>query len=277
MSPRAVARDTLAAIAADLTALLAGFIRHGLRVKSAQMLAGIAALAPEHLSTNPRSHLSQHLTVPLRAPSAPAGPQSYPRHALTIASAGKDVGDPHAIFPSLRCSRASPPSRPRTSPASLPRSHLLQHLTVSLRVPSAPADGPPSYPTHALPIAPAGKDVGSPYAIFPVHAVVLAAYCATLPRCSRSAPAHSHSSVSLPVLPLPLPSPQAFAIRHGFMYTHRPAPALPTLLLLPPAFLVFLERPSNAQDAAHTAILSTLVSSTARHTLAACMAPLRAT
>ncbi|KAJ7130511.1 hypothetical protein C8R44DRAFT_775635 [Mycena epipterygia] len=164
---------------------------------------------------------------------------------------------------------------PSHLPTTLPRSHLPQHLTVPLRAPSGHAAGPPSYPTHALAISPSGKDVGSPHAIFPVHAVVLAAHCAALPRLPR--PAHSsHASlVALSVLPLTLPSPQAFAILHNFMYTHRLAPALASLLPLPPAFLASLERPStshsrsHSQDAAHAAILSALASGTARHSLAA--------
>ncbi|KAJ7079025.1 hypothetical protein C8R44DRAFT_754741 [Mycena epipterygia] len=71
-----------------------------------------------------------------------------------------------------------PPPRPLAPPHHLPRSHLPQHLTV----PSARRPRPPSSLTHALTIAPAGKDVGGPHAIFPVHAVVLAAHCAALPR-----------------------------------------------------------------------------------------------
>ncbi|KAJ7084686.1 hypothetical protein C8R44DRAFT_894125 [Mycena epipterygia] len=131
---------------------------------------------------------------------------------------------------------------------ALPRSHLLQR--------SAPTAGRPSYPSHTLAIAPAGNDVGGPHAIFPVHTVVLAAHCAALPPLPR--PAHSSHASS------------AFAILHGFMYTHRLA-----LLPLSPAFLASLERPSNShshsnsQDAAHAAIPSALTSGTTCLTLAA--------
>ncbi|KAJ7130493.1 hypothetical protein C8R44DRAFT_872287 [Mycena epipterygia] len=129
-----------------------------------------------------------------------------------------------------------------------------QHLTVpSARRPRLPTV-PPSSLTHALAIAPAGKDVGAPHAIFPVHAVVLAAHCAPPP-----SPASRHLKLSSLVLPMPLArlSPQTFAILHGFLSP------------LPPAFLASLERPSNAQDATYATILSALASGTARHTLAA--------
>ncbi|KAJ7291486.1 hypothetical protein C8J57DRAFT_1705080 [Mycena rebaudengoi] len=189
-----VARDNIVAAAPDLANVPSEFIRHGLRAKAPQMLAGIAALAPSHLpSTLPKSHLPATLTIPLRAPSAP-GPQSYPTHALAIT--------PHAK------------------------------------------------PSHS------DRDV--PATIFPVHAVVLAAHCAALPRlppARHPAP----STAYLPVLPLALPSPQAFAILHAFMYTHRLDAALQSLLPLPPAFLAGLS---------HATVLAALATPAARHQLA---------
>ncbi|KAJ7130454.1 hypothetical protein C8R44DRAFT_872255 [Mycena epipterygia] len=195
---------------------------------------------------------------------------------ITHLLSGRRISD--IVSPTLGPRRR--PRRPRRRPghrrplAVAPPHHPTHRLPPrTLRA----CRGPASYSTHALAIAPAGKDVGGPYAIFPVHAVVLAAHCATLRRCSRPAPAHSHSSVSLPALPLALPSPQAFAILHGFMYTHYLAPAFAALLPLPFAFLASLERLSNAQDTAHAAILCALATGTARHTLATCTAPPRAT
>ncbi|KAJ6573022.1 hypothetical protein DFH09DRAFT_1312303 [Mycena vulgaris] len=79
------------------------------------------------------------------------------------------------------------------------------------------------------------------YAIFPVHAVMLAAHCTKLPRLPPSAPAGSSrtASATLPVLPRTLPSLHAFAILHAFMYTHHLAPASvapPPHLFLPQEF-----------------------------------------
>ncbi|KAJ7825827.1 hypothetical protein B0H14DRAFT_3110722 [Mycena olivaceomarginata] len=94
----------------------------------------------------------------------------------------------------------------------------------------------PTYPTHALAIGlPVSKSSPSPadapQAVFPVHAVVLAAHCAKLPRLPPASPPSSRSSsITLPVLPLALPSPQAFAILHAYMYTHRIDAALGALL-----------------------------------------------
>ncbi|KAJ7130505.1 hypothetical protein C8R44DRAFT_872296 [Mycena epipterygia] len=67
---------------------------------------------------------------------------------------------------------------PSHLPTTLPPSHLPEHFTVPQRAPSAPATGPPSYSTHTLAIAPAGKNVGGPHATFPVRAV-LADHCAS--------------------------------------------------------------------------------------------------
>ncbi|KAJ6573033.1 hypothetical protein DFH09DRAFT_1261028 [Mycena vulgaris] len=200
-----IARDALLAAAPDLSNVPAEFIRHGLRAKAPQMLAGITALAPSHLPTSiPRSHLPAALNVPLRA---------------------------------------------------------------------SPGAAPVSYPTHALAIAPVAKgksgerDVA--HTIFPVHAVVLAAHCAKLPRLPPSAPSGRTASATLPVLPLTLPSPHAFAIIHTFMYTHRLAPALTALLPLPPAFLASASsRGRSGEELTHATLLATLASPPALHALA---------
>ncbi|KAF7343299.1 Clampless protein 1 [Mycena venus] len=200
-----ISRDALAAAAPELAAVPAEFIRHGLRAKSPQMQAGIAALAPSHL------------------------------------------------------------------PPSIPRSHLPQALTVPLRAPPPGAPAPPSYPTHALAIAPPAKSSSgerdAPQAIFPVHAVVLAAHCAKIPRLPSPPRTHSASaSVTLPVLPLALPSPQAYSILHAFMYTHRLDAALASLLPMPPAFLESLCSTSQTPASVVAAALNTPA---VRHTLAA--------
>ncbi|KAJ7123423.1 hypothetical protein C8R44DRAFT_875622 [Mycena epipterygia] len=70
---------------------------------------------------------------------------------------------PPPSFPPTSSATACAPSPPkcsRTTVATLPRSHLPQHLTI----PCARPAGPPSYPTHAI-------------FKFPVHAVVLALRC----------------------------------------------------------------------------------------------------
>ncbi|KAF7343293.1 Clp1-like protein [Mycena venus] len=108
-----------------------------------------------------------------------------------------------------------PALAPSHLPPSIPPSYLPQALTVPLRAPPPGAPALPSCPTHALAIAPPAKSSSgerdAPQAIFPVHAVVLAAHCAKIPRLPSSPRAHSASAaVTLPVLPLALPSPQAF-------------------------------------------------------------------
>jgi hypothetical protein len=104
----------------------------------------------------------------------------------------------------------------------------------------------------------------APQAVFPVHAVVLAAHCAKLPRLPPASPPSSRSSsITLPVLPLALPSPQAFAILHAYMYTHRIDAALGALLPLPPAFLASL---ASSQDPS-AALAAALAQPSTRHAL----------
>ncbi|KAJ6573048.1 hypothetical protein DFH09DRAFT_1459403 [Mycena vulgaris] len=178
----------------------------------------------------------------------------------------------HCLRP--RCSTASQPSRPRISPTFLPRSHLPAALTVPLR--ASPGSNPVSYPTHALAITPASEGKGggehdAAHAIFPVHALVLAAHCADLPRLPPCTPADSSrtASATLHVLPLTLPSPHAFAILHALMYTHRLPPALAALLPLPPAFLPSASSHGRSgEELTHATLLATLASPPALHTLA---------
>ncbi|KAJ7079023.1 hypothetical protein C8R44DRAFT_895796 [Mycena epipterygia] len=191
-------------------------------------------------------------------------PPAFTRDAL--AAAASDLAAVPAEF--IRKERSGHRrSRPRTSHPSAVAAPVTHHCVPACT--AALAADPPSYPTHALAIAPAGKDVGAPHATFSVHCASHTSR--TLP--SRPGPANSPSSMSLPVLSLALPSPQAIAILHGLQ---RLTSALTTLLLLPPAFLASLKRPSKShdshsrsQDAAHTAILAALTSGTTRYTFPA--------
>ncbi|KAJ7151312.1 hypothetical protein C8R43DRAFT_1190717 [Mycena crocata] len=129
---------------------------------------------------------------------------------------------------------------PSHLPTSLPRSHLPPALTIPIRASSSSGNGHSSYPTHALVIGSSSSKHGqapdAQQSLFPVHAVVLAAHCAKLPRLPPPARSSSSSAV-LPVCPLALPSPQAFSILHAFMYTHRLDAALSALLPLPASFI----------------------------------------
>ncbi|KAJ6573073.1 hypothetical protein DFH09DRAFT_857695, partial [Mycena vulgaris] len=158
-------------------------------------------------------------------------------------------------------------------PTYLPRSHVPAAFSVPLRAFLGP--NYVSYPTHALAIASAakgkGRQAGGEHPIFPVHAVVLTAHCAKLPRLPPSAPAgYSRTAgATLPVLPLTLPSPHASALLHVFMYTRRLAPALTALLPLPPTF--FSSSSSHgrsAEELTHSTLPATLTSPPALHALA---------
>ncbi|KAJ7856784.1 hypothetical protein B0H13DRAFT_2254618 [Mycena leptocephala] len=129
-----ISRDALATAAPELAAVPTEFIRHGLRAKSPQMQASIAALAPSHLPPSlPCSHLPSALTVPLHAPpaSAPA-PPSYPTHALAIAPQPPKCTQPdpaqlqtifpvHAVVLAAHCAkllRLPAPLRSHSGPAA---------------------------------------------------------------------------------------------------------------------------------------------------------------
>ncbi|TFK75572.1 hypothetical protein BDN72DRAFT_831850 [Pluteus cervinus] len=120
-------------------------------------------------------------------------------------------------------------------PSSLPRSHVPKSLAVPLR--SAPTPDP-SYPTHILAVCPAKSASGADQAaLFPVHALVLASHCASLPRLPSSSAQASQSAVTLPVIPLSLPSPAAFSILNSYMYTHRLDTVLKALFPVPSTFV----------------------------------------
>ncbi|KAJ7151301.1 hypothetical protein C8R43DRAFT_924179 [Mycena crocata] len=128
-----VSRDALAAASPELASVPAEFIRHGLRTKTPQMMAGISALAPSHLPTSlPRSHLPPALTIPIRSVSSSPHP-SYPTHALAIGSSSSKHGQAldahqslfpvHAVVLTVHCAklpRLPPPARSSSSRAVLP-------------------------------------------------------------------------------------------------------------------------------------------------------------
>ncbi|KAJ6565508.1 hypothetical protein DFH09DRAFT_1314806 [Mycena vulgaris] len=112
-----IGRHALLAAAPELSGLPAELIRHGLRAKPPQMLAGIAALAPSHLPTSlPRSHLPAALSVPLRAPPGKGGERVavhtiFPVQAVVLAAH-------YAKLP--RLAPSAPGGSSRTASATLP-------------------------------------------------------------------------------------------------------------------------------------------------------------
>ncbi|TFK29486.1 hypothetical protein FA15DRAFT_631880 [Coprinopsis marcescibilis] len=144
---------------------------------------------------------------------------------------------------------------PRSAlPTSITRSHLPSLIPVAV----TPTHPQPTYPTHALAVSssktPSGKDS---LMIFPVHSLVLASHCSSLPRLPQAVQP-SGNTLNLPVLPLALPSPAAFTILHQFMYHHRLDAVLKALFPLPSAFL---------HNLSHHTVQSTLASGTLLHQL----------
>ncbi|KAJ7639724.1 clp1-like protein [Mycena polygramma] len=213
---------------------------------------------PRNLERPPFTDISRD-ALAAAAPELAAVPAEFIRHGLRAKAHQMQAGIA-ALAPSHL-------------PQSIPRSHLPAALTVPLRAPQPGSPASPSYPTHALAIAPPPKsshsDRDAPQAIFPVHAVVLAAHCAKLPRLPPQPRAPSSAALTLPVLPLALPSPQAFAILHAYMYTHRLDAALASLLPFPPAFLESLSGRGRGEHPPAAVVSAALGTPAVRHTLAA--------
>ncbi len=101
-------------------------------------------------------------------------------------------------------------------------------------------------PTHVLAIH-ASQQTSTPntgkskVTLFPIHAIILAAFCASLPALPHSRPtipdtfdSSSQSvTISIPVIPLSLPSPELFPLLCTFLYTRRTDHLLSSLLSCP--------------------------------------------
>lgn len=143
---------------------------------------------------------------------------------------------------------------PSHLPTTMPKSHLPPSLSIPLRGTST-AD--PTYPTHILAVS-SSKSSSSDVTMFPVHSLVLASNCASLPRLPPSSHQPHSPTLTLPVLPLSLPSPAAFSILHSYMYSHRLDSVLKALFPVPSGFLASLS---------HQTVQSTLQSGTTLHQL----------
>ncbi|KAJ6552196.1 hypothetical protein DFH09DRAFT_1366325 [Mycena vulgaris] len=158
---------------------------------------------------------------------------------LRVSAAGRDRA-PQASAPSAKPSITVPGRVPPTTPAFPAPSHRNQHHSRSRYRDDALTGIAALAPSHLSTSLPRSRVPGphprlrgerdAAHTILSVHVVVLAAHCAKLPRLPPWAPAGSSraASATLTILPLALPSPHAFAILHGFMYTHRLAPAFLT-------------------------------------------------
>ena len=138
-------------------------------------------------------------------------------------------------------------------PVSIPKSQVPSALSVPVRNSSSQ----PTYPTHILAIAPSKSSPNEHACLFPVHSVIIASQCTTLPRLPPSN-GLSAGTVLLPVLPLNLPSPAAFKILHTYLYDHSLEGLMRSLFPLPSPFV---------QSLSHHTIQSTLASGSSLHQL----------
>ena len=139
-------------------------------------------------------------------------------------------------------------------PSSMPRSHMQATISIPIR----PTQAHPTYPTHVLALS-SSKSSSDSVMLFPVHSLILASHCSSLPRMPPPASPPS-TTLHLPVLPFSLPSPAAFSILHTYMYNHRLDAVLKSLFPLPAGFL---------QSLSHHTVQTTLSSGTTLHQLSA--------
>jgi len=140
-------------------------------------------------------------------------------------------------------------------PVSIPKCHVPSSLSVPVRGTSVSSQ--PTYPTHLLAIAHSKSSPNEHASLFPVHSVIIASQCTTLPRLPPSS-GPSSGSVHLPVLPLTLPSPAAFKLLHTYLYDHSLEGLMRSLFPLPSPFV---------QSLSHHTIQSTLASGSSLHQL----------
>jgi hypothetical protein len=210
----------------------------------------------QHHASTPASPSAVQLPRTLSRPKF----SDVSREALAAASPDLDDVPPEYIRRGLR-QNPQPYLRGVNGvslPPSLPRSQISSSLKVPLRSSSPDA----AYPTHILAVSSAkSASASEPAMMFAVHALTLAVYCPRLPVLPPSHPTPSASgNLTLPVLPLSLPSPAAFAVIHGYLYTHRLD-----------AVLTALGFPASApiQNLTHQAVLTILQSPNTLHQLSA--------
>ena len=140
---------------------------------------------------------------------------------------------------------------------SMPTSISKSQLPPFLSIPIRPTSSQPTYPTHVLAVTSSKSSANEHALMFPIHNIVLASQCSSLPRLPGSSPPSS-STLRAPVLPLALPSPAAFHVIHAYLYNHHLGGVLQALFPLPSGFV---------QSLSHNTVLSTLASGTTLHQL----------
>ncbi|KAJ6565551.1 hypothetical protein DFH09DRAFT_1363759 [Mycena vulgaris] len=131
------------------------------------------------------------------------------------------------------------------------------HLPAALSSSRTPRTRSPSRRPRRARAGPESSERDTAYAIFPVHAVMLAAHCAKLPRLPPSARAGSSRTASATLPP------------HTFMYPPpRPRPRLPTPAFFSSSSSHSAPRSSRGEELTHQTLLATLASPPALHALA---------
>lgn len=133
-------------------------------------------------------------------------------------------------------------------PRSVPSSHR-----VNVNMP--PASQNNRLPTHILALSSSKLSTDAPL-LYPTHALLMAAYCTSLPTLPTNAP----NSTSLPILPLTVSSPNLFPLLQNFLLTKRHDLLLSSLLQISPTAL------SSLANVAPNARSSTLAHILIQHT-----------
>jgi hypothetical protein len=123
----------------------------------------------------------------------------------------------------------------QTATAKLNSDTLPEEVEITVRNTAAPA------PTHMVAVwtKEASHSTQTRMELYPVHSLVLATTCSTLPShlaktstCSHDAPLSEDGlkKVTVPVVPMRIPSQETFALLLAFLYTRRPDFLLKSLI-----------------------------------------------
>lgn len=106
-------------------------------------------------------------------------------------------------------------------PGTIP--HFLLPPTLAIALPHNCSNVELIYPTHVLAVSVPSRKSDEPFALIPVHGIVVAAYCSAA--VLHPAPSEDvccpPDTLTLPVCPVVLPSVQAFITLREYMYSQR--------------------------------------------------------
>lgn len=250
------------------------FSTHGHGHQRPSLSLAPQSLHPSSAHYQPSSRAGASAAQTLNLPRTLSRPAYIDPSPAAIAAAAPDLAQAGVPPAYIRAGLRAQAPQMQAGISAIPSSHLPRSLQKSqvpqvLPIPVRPSSSK-MYPTHVLAISQTSSSRSSGNEqthLFPVHALVVAAQCASVPRLPPSSV--SGGTASLPVLPLALPSAQAFRLLHAFLYTHSAAALLQGLIPLPSSFVSSLAAQPESEEnpERNVALESTLASPQTLHAL----------